>query len=255
MGDISKVISKSIMENILPIQIFVISLERSVDRRKRVEEQLNKTNIQWNFLDAVDGYALPQMPSSYQKLKVKRLQGYELTPGEIGCFLSHIKAWELCLKNNMTTLVFEDDFLVGENLEVVIEDLLSIADHWSLVRLSGIYETKHQILINRPSYGLVKNLGEPCGTAAYMIQPAAAKILLQSAADIYEPVDHFLEHYSKHGLHCLAAKPYPIGLAHTKSTITDRPGRLPVKGLRKTIRSIYRFIDRQISPSPWFPKT
>lgn len=254
MGDISKVISKSIMENILPIQIYVISLERSVDRRKRVEEQLNKTNIQWNFLDAVDGYALPQMPSSYQKSKVKRLQGYELTPGEIGCFLSHIKAWDLCLKNNTTTLVFEDDFLVGENLEVVIEDLLSIADHWSLVRLSGIYETNHQILINRPSYGLVKNLGEPCGTAAYMIQPEAAKILLQSVADIYEPVDHFLEHYSKHGLHCLAAKPYPIGLANSKSTITDRPGRLPVKGLRKIIRSFFRFIDRQISPSPWFPK-
>jgi glycosyl transferase family 25 len=242
------------MENILPIQIYVISLERSVDRRKRVEEQLNKTNIQWNFLDAVDGYALPQMPSSYQKSKVKRLQGYELTPGEIGCFLSHIKAWDLCLKNNTTTLVFEDDFLVGENLEVVIEDLLSIADHWSLVRLSGIYETNHQILINRPSYGLVKNLGEPCGTAAYMIQPEAAKILLQSVADIYEPVDHFLEHYSKHGLHCLAAKPYPIGLANSKSTITDRPGRLPVKGLRKIIRSFFRFIDRQISPSPWFPK-
>lgn len=243
------------MENILPIQIFVISLERSVDRRKRVEEQLNKTNLQWNFLDAVDGYALPQMPLSYQKSKVKRLQGYELTPGEIGCFLSHIKVWEICLKNNTTTLVFEDDFLVGENLEVVIEDLLSISDHWSLVRLSGIYETNHQILKNRPSYGLVKNLGEPCGTAAYMIQSAAAKILLENAADIYEPVDHYLEHYSKHGLHCLAAKPYPIGLAHTKSTITDRPGRLPVKGWSKTIRSLFRFIDRRTSSSPWFPKT
>ena len=237
------------------IQIFVISLERSVDRRKRVEEQLNKTNIQWNFLDAVDGYALPQMPSSYQKSKVKKLQGYDLTPGEIGCFLSHIKAWELCLKNNTTTLVFEDDFLVSENLEVVIEDLLSIADHWRLVRLSAIYETNHQILQNRPTYELVKNLGEPCGTAAYMIQPTTAKILLENAVDIYEPVDHFLEHYSKHGLHCLAAKPYPIGLAHTKSTITDRPGRLPVKGWSKVIRSIFRFIDRRTSSSPWFPKT
>jgi glycosyl transferase family 25 len=254
LGDTYKVIFKIAMNSNLPLQVFVISLERSAERRSRVEEQLNQTEVQWQFLNAVDGYALPSMPSSYKKSKVKRLQGYELTPGEIGCFLSHIKAWDLCLKNNMTTLVFEDDFLVGENLEVVIEDLLSIADYWSLVRLSGIYETNHQILINRPSYGLVKNLGEPCGTAAYMIQPAAAKILLQSVADIYEPVDHFLEHYSKHGLHCLAAKPYPIGLANSKSTITDRPGRLPVKGLRKIIRSFFRFIDRQISPSPWFPK-
>ena len=242
------------MESKLPIQVFVISLKRSIQRRKRVEEQLNKTNIQWNFLDAVDGYALPEMPPSYQKSKVKRLQGYELTPGEVGCFLSHIKAWEMCVLNNATTLVFEDDFLVGENLEAVIEDLLAIADQWSLVRLSGIYETKHEILKQRSGYSLVKNLGEPCGTAAYMIQPAAAKILLNNAADIYEPVDHYLEHYLKHSLICLAAKPYPIGLAHTKSTITDRPGRKPVKGLHKTLRSISRFIDRHTSSSPWFPK-
>jgi glycosyl transferase family 25 len=193
------------------------------------------------------------MPSSYKQSKVKRLQGYELTPGEIGCFLSHIKTWNLCVQNNITTLVFEDDFLVGDKFESVIDDLLKIVDQWNLARLSGIYETQHQILQKRSDYDLVKNLGEPCGTAAYMIQPSAAKILLENASDIYEPVDHYLEHYSKHGLRCLAAKPYPIGLAHTKSTITDRPGRLPVKGLRKTIRSICRFIDRYTSPSPWFP--
>ena len=238
----------------LPLQVFVISLERSTERRERVEEQLNKTGIQWYFLNAVDGYALSSMPSSYKQSKVKRLQGYELTPGEVGCFLSHINAWKLCVKNNVTTLIFEDDFLVEKNLEATIKDLLTIANQWTLVRLSGIYETRHQSLEKRSTYELVKNLGEPCGTAAYMIQPDAAKILLENAAEIYEPVDHYLEHYSKHGLHCLAVKPYPIGLAHTKSTITDRPGRLPVKGLRKTIRSIYRFIDRHISPSPWFPK-
>jgi glycosyl transferase family 25 len=242
------------MRSNLTLQVFVISLERSTERRRRVEEQLSQTGIQWQFLNAVDGYALPSMPLSYKQSKVKRLQGYELTPGEIGCFLSHIKAWELCVQNNVATLIFEDDFLVGKNLEAVIDDLLSIADQWNLVRLSGIYETNHQILQKRSTFDLVKNLGEPCGTAAYMIQPAAARILLENAADIYEPVDHYLEHYSKHGLHCLAAKPYPIGLAHTKSTITDRPGRLPVKGLRKTFRSIYRFIDRRTSSSPWFPK-
>lgn len=238
----------------LPIQVFVISLARSTERRVRVTEQLNKTGIEWQFLDAVDGYALPEMPSSYQKSKVKRLQGYELTPGEVGCFLSHIKAWELCVQNQLTTFVFEDDFLVNANLEDVIDDLLENADQWNLVRLSGIYETHHRILMQRSGYDLVQNLGEPCGTAAYMVQPAAAQILLDNAADIYEPVDHYLEHHTKHGLTCLAAKPYPVGLAHTKSTITDRPGRKPVKGLRKTLRSIFRFIDRQTSASPWFPK-
>jgi glycosyl transferase family 25 len=242
------------MEANPPIQVLVISLERSIERRKRVEEQLGKTSIQWSFLNAVDGYALAKMPSSYQKTKVKRLQGYELTPGEIGCYLSHIQAWERCVSEQKITLVFEDDFLISPRFEAVLNDLLSIGQEWDLVRLSGIYETEDHLLASRDSFNLVENLGEPCGTASYILRPAAAKILLKNSADIYEPVDHYLEHFNKHSLRCLAAKPYPVELAHTKSTITDRLGRLPVKGKQKLKRSIHRFLDRLINRSPWFPK-
>lgn len=236
------------------IQVLVISLERSLERRKRVEEQLSKTSIDWCFLDAVDGYALAQMPISYNQAKVKRLQGYELTPGEVGCYLSHIKAWKSCVANQKITLVFEDDFLLSAEFEVVLNDLLSIQQEWDLVRLSGIYETEDHLLVNRGFYSLVKNLGEPCGTASYVLNPKAASILLKNTEDIYEPVDHYLEHFKKHGLRCLAAKPYPVKLVHTKSTITDRPGRKPVKGGKKLLRSIYRYLDRKLSHSPWFPK-
>jgi glycosyl transferase family 25 len=236
------------------IEVLVISLERSLERRKRVEEQLSKTSINWRFLDAVDGYALARMPFSYKQAKVKRLQGYELTPGEVGCYLSHIKAWESCVANQKITLVFEDDFLLNAEFEVVLNDLLNIQHKWDLVRLSGIYQTEDRLLANRELYSLVQNLGEPCGTASYVLNPRAASILLKNTADIYEPVDHFLEHFNKHGLRCLAAKPYPVNLAHTKSTITDRPGREPVKGGKKLLRSIYRYLDRALSSSPWFPK-
>ncbi len=236
------------------IQVLVISLERSLERRKRVEEQLSKTSIDWRFLDAVDGYALAEMPISYKQAKVKRLQGYALTPGEVGCYLSHIQAWESCVANQKITLVFEDDFLLSPEFEMVLNDLLTIQQEWDLVRLSGIYETADHLLVNRGSYSLVQNLGEPCGTACYVFNPKAASILLKNTADIYEPVDHYLEHFKKHGLRCFAAKPYPVKLAHTKSTITDRPGRKPVKGGKKLLRSIYRYLDRKLSHSPWFPK-
>jgi len=242
------------MQETTPFQVLVISLERSLERRKKVEEQLSKTNIKWSFLNAVDGYTLSESPTAYKKEKVKRLQGYELTPGEIGCFLSHIQAWNSCVSSEKITLVFEDDFLIGQRFELVLNDLLSIANKWDLLRLSGIYETDDTVLVDKESYSLVQNLGEPCGTAAYILNPSAAQVLLNHAADIYEPVDHYLEHFKKHGLRCLAAKPYPIELADTKSTITDRPGREPITGTKKLLRSFYRFLDRTLSPSPWFPK-
>ena len=242
------------MDAIPAIQVLVISLERSLERRKRVEEQLEKTNIQWRFLNGVDGYALANMPRSYQKAKVKRLQGYELTPGEVGCYLSHIQAWKACLDKQKTTLVFEDDFILSPKFEIVLKDLLAISQEWDLVRLAGIYATEDHLLVSRASFDLVQNLGEPCGTASYILNPRAAKILLKNTVDIYEPVDHYLEHFKKHGLICLAAKPYPVELAHTKSTITDRPIRKPVQGIQKYIRSIHRFLNRKFSLSPWFPK-
>ena len=242
------------MQSNTSIQVFVISLERSTERRMRVEEQLNKTSITWSFLNAVDGYALPVMPESYKSSKVQSLQGYELTPGEVGCYLSHIKAWQSCLDRQKITLVFEDDFVLSPRFEAVLGDLMEISPEWDLVRLSGIYKTEDRVLTHRDSYNLVQNLGEPCGTAAYLLNPRAAQTLLENTSDIYEPVDHYLEHFKKHGIRCLAAKPYPVELAHTKSTITDRPGRRPVKGLQKLMRSIYRFMDRKMSPSPWFPK-
>lgn len=240
--------------SLAPVQILVISLERSIERRERVKEQLNKISIQWDFLNAVDGYALPKMPASYDCAKVKRLQGYELTPGEVGCFLSHIKAWEACIAAQRPTLVFEDDFILGPNFEAVLLDLLEIPNEWDLVRLSGIYKTKDSLLVQRGLYDLVQNLGDPCGTACYLLNPHAAQVLINNAGNIYQPVDHYLEHFKKHHLACLAAKPYPVELAQSKSTITDRPGRAPIKGYQKLLRSIYRLIDRKMSPSPWFPK-
>jgi glycosyl transferase family 25 len=100
----------------------------------------------------------------------------------------------------------------------------------------------------------VENKGDPVGAAAYIIKPRAAAQLIKRSSAIYEPVDHYLEHYSKHGVPIHAVKPYPISIVGKDSTITDRPGRLPVRGFQKIKRSVYRLIDRKLSASPWFPK-
>ena len=69
------------------IQVRVISLERSTDRRERVQHELKNFSLEWAFLNAVDGFALKALPTSYDQVKVRRLQGHDLTPGEIGCYL------------------------------------------------------------------------------------------------------------------------------------------------------------------------
>ena len=240
-----------------PIQTFVISLKDSVGRQEQAARELAKTKLQWSFIEAVDGRDLDLQNSPYSPRKVKRLLGFELTPKEIGCYLSHMKAWQACVEANTVTLIFEDDFIIGENFEEIIKTFLSSRLSWDILRLQALFES-HDILIREfNGFRWVCNTSDPLGATAYMINPNSAKKLISQSTEIFEPLDHYLEHMEKHGLIMSAIKPYPITVTdptRATSTITDRPDRLPIRGLRKKIRSIARLFDRYCSSNPYFPK-
>jgi glycosyl transferase family 25 len=236
------------------IEILVISLKRSLDRRKQVEKEMLKISLPWAFLDAIDGSALVVPPVEYKSNKVKRLQGYLLTPNEIGCYLSHKEAWKHCAEKNVPTLILEDDFVLSANFEKILNTLLNEVTEWTFVRLQGLYEVPFRKVLEQFGFPLVKNQGDAVGATAYLLKPPVAAQLIKYSTDIYEPVDHFLEHYQKHGLEFLAIRPYPIDITRVQSTIADRSERAPVKGLQKHIRSVARVVDRVFSKDPWFPK-
>ena len=215
---------------------------------------MQKISLPWTFLDAVDGSALVVPPVEYKSNKVKRLQGYALTPNEIGCYLSHKEAWKRCLEKNIPTLILEDDFVLSSNFEKILNSLLNEVTEWSFVRLQGLYEVDFKKVLEQSEFTLVKNQGDAVGATAYLLKPSVAARLIKHSVDIYEPVDHFLEHYQKHGLEFLAIRPYPVDITRAKSTIADRSERAPVKGLQKRIRSLDRLVDRVFSKEPWFPK-
>ena len=236
------------------VKILVISLKRSLDRRKQVEKEMQKISLPWSFLDAVDGSALAATPVEYKPRKVELLQGYALTPNEIGCYLSHKEAWKYCVQENVPTLILEDDFVLSSNFEEVLKTILESERDWNFLRLQGLYEVPYETLFEKSGVSFVRNKGDAVGATAYLLKPNIARHLIKYSADIYEPVDHFLEHYQKHGLEFLAIRPYPIDITRAKSTIADRSERSPVKGLRKRWRSVARAVDRVLSKDPWFPK-
>ncbi len=237
-----------------PINILVISLKRSLERRRQVEQEMQKISMPWAFLDAVDGAALAVPPIEYKKNKVKRLQGYALTPNEIGCYLSHKEAWKCCVEENIPTLILEDDFVLTSDFERTLNILLNEVTEWDFVRLQGLYEVPFKQVLEQSGLFLVKNQGDAVGATAYLLKPRIAMQLIKHSVDIYEPVDHFLEHHQKHGLEFLAIRPYPIDITRAKSTIADRSERAPVRGLQKHVRSVARIVDRMFSKEPWFPK-
>jgi glycosyl transferase family 25 len=236
------------------IQALVISLPGSSDRQEKARSELTKTDLNWRFLDAIRGSALTTLPAEYQPKKVKRLLGFELTSSELGCFLSHKKAWQVCVDDNIPTIIFEDDFRLLPHFEQTITCLLHDYTDWGAVRLQGLSLVHHDVIQSFDAFSLVRNKGDAVGATAYILKPAQAKALIEAAADIYEPLDHFLEHRQVHQLEFFAVKPYPVDISGDQTTIADRPVRYPIKGLAKLGRSIARIWDRWFSQRPWFPK-
>ncbi|MDE2075648.1 MAG: glycosyltransferase family 25 protein [Burkholderiales bacterium] len=91
----------------------LINLDRSRDRLDRCGALLDKLGLPWERAPAVDGAKLD--PSTLKQLNPQPAPHGEwfrgLTPGEIGCFLSHLKCWELIAQRQLAcALIQEDDF-------------------------------------------------------------------------------------------------------------------------------------------------
>lgn len=233
----------------------LISLKRSEARRKEAVKALTTSpQLQWEILEGIDGLQLQYTPPEYREAKVARLLGFPLTPSEIGCFLSHRLAWIKCVEKDSDTLILEDDFAFKSNFEQAISTLYAQYPSWDIARLQGLVATPDSPLASGPDYQIVTNHEDPLGATAYIIKPAAAKKLIAYSSEIFEPLDHFLEHQKIHKLKIVAYKPYPIEITGMVSTMHDRSDRAPIKGIRKKLRSLHRALDRLFNPKPWFPK-
>jgi glycosyl transferase family 25 len=141
------------------------------------------------------------------------------------------------------------------HFESCIKQLISKDNQWQFVRLQALQDSPHTIVQSLEDFDLARNHTDPLGATAYLIKPQAAEKLIVNSKYIYEPLDHYLEHVSKHGQDILAVLPYPVDITKVISTISDRPNdRKPVQGIHKKLRSLYRFIDRNFSKEPWFPR-
>jgi glycosyl transferase family 25 len=238
-----------------PLFTILISLKRSESRRSVALETLKSLPfLDWHIFEGIDGLQLQNTPPEYREAKVTRLLGFPLTLSEIGCFLSHRQAWVQCVEKNVPTLILEDDFSINPHFEETLSSLSNGYQDWDIARLQGLLETSHTSLYSKAGYELVVNHEDPLGATAYIVKPHAAKKLIQRSNEIYEPLDHFLEHKSKHQQRIVAFKPYPIKANGTISTMHDRPDRSPIRGFQKKWRSLHRAINRLFNSDPWFPK-
>ena len=120
--------------------IYVVTIKRNLDRQVRMTKLLNKHNLQFSFIEGVDGEQLDKEKSRqfFDEDKSRARLGYDVTKNEIACSLSHIKALKIFLEDEKQdyALFLEDDISISnfESLEAAVK-LMPKPNEWNLLYL------------------------------------------------------------------------------------------------------------------------
>ena len=118
------------------ILFLCINLRSATKRRAAVEEQARRLGIEVQFVDAVVGKELPAEMPAYDKRGRAYTHTYDLSPNEIACTLSHIKAMETFLASGAEyAVIMEDDIIFSENIKEGLNEIIHHLRGWEAVKL------------------------------------------------------------------------------------------------------------------------
>lgn len=178
------------------LHIYIVSLEQDIEKRKVISKTLENLNLGFSFINAVYGKNLSEgtvnliRDKSAGKLLTRQ---FPLTPGEIGCTLSHLKVYQNILDNNLDwACVLEDDVILDKRFKTFISDFkatgLNPGSLYILGRQNGLAEGQIikslkniKIIGGQKFTKTIKSEAAIYGTFSYLMSaPLAEKIINDS---------------------------------------------------------------------------
>ncbi|MFC4700704.1 glycosyltransferase family 25 protein [Glaciecola siphonariae] len=194
------------------LPIFVINLDGSDQRLANVSAQLAQYDLSFERISAVDGRIMSESQRLEHYSPSLNRAGYykSLTPGEIGCYLSHRKAWQRIVDENLeAAIILEDDFLMPHGLNDVAQfvqskqafDYVKLSDHPGRPR-------KTKTLKKIGDSQLVVFDKVPARTCAQLVSREGARKLLQASESFGRPVDIDLQYWWEKDIRVMGIKPF-----------------------------------------------
>ncbi|MFN0118101.1 MAG: glycosyltransferase family 25 protein [Elusimicrobiota bacterium] len=214
------------------MKTLAISLQRSKERRSYITQHLAEGDIDFEIIDAIDGAKLTEHEVELycDVQKVKEL-GWWLTPGAIGCALSHLKAYRILVKNDLPyAFIVEDDVILPSNIKQILENIANNLKQSEIIllyyasfgdcKLSSI--GSEEISNQKLCYPM--NIEQTITASAYIITNEAARNMIDSILPISVTADSWHYFYRKNAFssfRCLF--PLAIKTKHFKSSIDYIP--------------------------------
>ena len=176
------------------MDIVVISDKNNEVRRQNVIKEFNKENIEFRFFDAIMANKMTK-----EELDVKAIKDTFLSPGEIGCALSHCGVYDEFLKSDKKSIMIcEDDIYFTEYFDydslLQIKEFLEETDEPRLVVLQkSIYHHK-RIRSVGDNVNLYSTRNAFC-THGYIINRAAARNIKSFQTPVRFEIDAFKFYY------------------------------------------------------------
>jgi len=171
--------------------VFVINLDKDIERLAHIDDVLNGKGLAFTRVPAVFGAQLTDQQKGFYRSGGRNA----LSAGEVGCMLSHIKAWKMAAASkNEFSLILEDDIHFCSGFNDFISDFNRVVDSGEIV-IHKIETMLATVTLDRGpkyqsgrfrAYNLISDHG---GTAAYIINRPTAKWLLQQKDKLRLPVD------------------------------------------------------------------
>ena len=182
----------------MDISGFVITLERAVERRPQRDWILANTPFACEPLSAVDGAAMTEsdVAKIYQRQIHSPRYPHALRRGEIGCFLSHRKAWQEIVDRELdAAVILEDDVTFeADKLRQAIDFLQTCMQPNDYIQFQvRELENNYPALVQAGQHSIVQPRPVILRTTAQLVTREAAKRLLDVTQQIDRPVDTFLQ--------------------------------------------------------------
>lgn len=227
---------------------YVINLADNTARMDNSARALAAQGIAYERIDAVNGWHLPdaRIAEVYDSAANARRGRHDLVRPEIGCYLSHIAAWERIASGEADGgVIFEDDFEAEDSLAEILH-LISTdpARDWDMVKLFT-FDPEARTISDRPlgdSHRIVQPYRVPTCLIGYAVTRDAARRLANRAVPFFRPVDEDQKFFWETGLRVALVLPAPIQIGD-QQTVTGTIGGERRKsprdgGLRRVLRGL-----------------
>jgi GR25 family glycosyltransferase involved in LPS biosynthesis len=196
------------------VRAFIIHLERVKKRRQQVDTLLRQLPMPAEIVGAVDGLKLgrDEIDAVYRRRLHRPGYAFRLLETEIGCFLSHRKAWRAIVESDVDFgLVVEDDVAIEPRFPEVVEYVAGAAGSRDYVRFPRWERGEDGKTIHRSGdIEVLEPFLPALGMQAELIGREAARLLLAATETFDRPVDSIVQMQWLHGARVLSARPIVV---------------------------------------------